>query len=272
VNVRGRRNPLAHEDDRARLSEQLRANEVDALMVDPFGRAYVGKSQNDPGEVGAWLADLDRFARGDCEVTDLVVSAHAGWEGERARGASALEDWGDSIITLNRPDDRDDPTRYLRAAGRDVEVEEDALAYDPATRRLTLTGTGSRRQAADQKRAEELVPMVAAVVKKDPECSQAAIEKAVPGRRDSVREAIGEAIDRGLIERVKMGRAWAHTPTSPDLAPPRPGRGASDLAPSPIRGEGEVKGEANQNGRGVGEGEVLQQLTKRLGAVEAVEP
>ena len=78
---------------------QLREHDVEALIVDPFGRAYTGTSQNDPGEVGAWLTDLDTFARADVGATDLILTAHAGWNGERTRGASALEDWADVIVT-----------------------------------------------------------------------------------------------------------------------------------------------------------------------------
>jgi hypothetical protein len=137
VNLRGRRNPLAHQDDRTELAQRLRDHEVEALFVDPFGRAFTGQAQNDAGEVGAWLANLDRYARGDCGVTDLVMSVHAGWDGERSRGSTALEDWADSIINLTKDDEG---IRYMRAIGRDVEVEEDALSYDPGTRMLDVSG------------------------------------------------------------------------------------------------------------------------------------
>ena len=65
VNLRGRRNPLADLEDRGRLAELLRHRGTESLLTDPFGRAYTGQSQNDPGEVGNWLAELDRFTRGD---------------------------------------------------------------------------------------------------------------------------------------------------------------------------------------------------------------
>ena len=130
-------------------------------MVDPFGRAYTGKSQNDPGEVGAWFADLDRFARGDAGITDLLVATHAGWNGERTRGASAQEDWADTIINLTRDDD-DDGHRYVRASGRlDEDVDEDQLDFDPATRHLAVTGYGSRKHA---KEARDLAGLVTAIV------------------------------------------------------------------------------------------------------------
>jgi len=163
VNLRGRRNPLGNAEDRDQLAEQLRQHEVESLIVDPFGRAFVGKSQNDSGEVGAWLASLDRWARGDCGVQDVILTAHAGWEGERTRGASALEDWADSIVTLVRDKD-DEQVRYLRAEGRDVLVEEDRLNFDADSRTLRLAGAGSRKSAAKTRNVDELVePVVKAV-------------------------------------------------------------------------------------------------------------
>lgn len=56
VNLRGRRNPLAHPDDREQLAHVLRGQCVESLLTDPFGRAYSGASQNDAGEVYGWLA------------------------------------------------------------------------------------------------------------------------------------------------------------------------------------------------------------------------
>jgi len=167
VNLRGRRNPLEHDDDRAQLAEQLRAHQTESLIVDPFGRAFVGKSQNDAGEVGAWLANLDRWARADVGAVDVVLSVHAGWNGERSRGSTALEDWADSVVTLVRDPD-DDQVRYLRAEGRDVSVTEDRLAYDPHTRTLSLTGDGSRKTAAHAEKIAGLVPAVVDVVTTTP--------------------------------------------------------------------------------------------------------
>jgi AAA domain len=151
VNLRGRRNPLSNPEDRGRLAADLRAHDAEVLIVDPFSRAYSGLSQNDPGEVGAWLSDLDLFARSEVGATDVVLAAHAGWVGERSRGSSALEDWADSVITIVRgkgDDGGDESERYLRAIGRDVEVDEDQLEFNPRTRTLRLSGAGSRKVAA----------------------------------------------------------------------------------------------------------------------------
>lgn len=165
VNLRGRRNPLGNDTDRELLAAKLRALDTETLIVDPFGRAYTGTSQNDPGEVGTWLADLDRFARGQAGALDIILAAHAGWSGERARGASALEDWADVIVTLTR-DDQDN--RYLAAEGRDIDVDEDQLTFDARSRHLSMAGTGSRRTSAKVAQVEALKPVVLELLRDAP--------------------------------------------------------------------------------------------------------
>jgi hypothetical protein len=184
VNLRGRRNPLAVPDDRARLAEALRSHSVESVLLDPFGRAYTGKSQNDSGEVGAWLVGLDEFARSEVGAPDLLLTAHAGWNGERTRGASALEDWADVIITTTR-DAEDESQRYLRAVGRDVEVEEDRLLFDQETRVLSLAGLGSRQKAKVTRKAEGLVGFVERAAHENPGASTAEIEAAIRAMPDA---------------------------------------------------------------------------------------
>jgi hypothetical protein len=169
VNLRGRRNPLADLEDRSRFAELLRQRGTTSLLVDPFGRAYTGQSQNDSGEVGGWLIELDRFTRNEVGARDLILTTHAGWNQERTRGSSALEDWADSIITMTRDDSEDgNGERYLRAIGRDVDLEEDQLIYDTATRTLTLAGSGSRKAAKDTRRNDKLDKAVLEAVTAEP--------------------------------------------------------------------------------------------------------
>lgn len=232
VNLRGRRNPLANPEDRAMLAAALRGQQVETLIVDPFGRAYGGQSQNDSGEVGAWLTDLDYFARGEVGAADLVLSAHAGWNGERTRGSSALEDWADSIITLTR-DAEDEGVRFLRAMGRDVEVDEDRLSFDPFTRLLSMTGAGSRKVVAKMRHLEDLVPAVVQVVKAIPgitgnKLAAAAREAGHSFRHGDEIKAAALAVERGLL-RIEPGSrnakhyfTAAETLTSPHIPPPPP--------------------------------------------------
>jgi hypothetical protein len=178
VNLRGRRNPLTDQEDRGRLADLLREQEIEALIVDPFGRACGGTNQNDSGEVGSWLVDLDRFARSEVGALDLIVTAHAGWNGKRTRGSSALEDWADSVLMMTR-DDKDEDTRYLRAFGRDVHLEEDRLEFDQPTRSLSLTGSGGQRENRQSGKVDDLVGLVATHVQQQPGSSVADLQRAM---------------------------------------------------------------------------------------------
>lgn len=201
VNLRGRRNPLSHPKDRALLAARLRSRSVEVLVVDPFGRAFTGVGQNDAGEVGAFLADLDVFARTEVGVHDLFLTAHAGWTAEHSRGASALEDWPDSIITLSRDDQNE---RFLSAIGRDVEVEEDRLNFDPDTRTLSMSGEGARKQLADAHRHEETREEIVELLRNHPEGLSGTQMTIDLDRRDAAFTASRNSlVDDGLLIRSR---------------------------------------------------------------------
>lgn len=214
VNLRGCRDPLSHEEDRCRLASELRAHQVETLIVDPFGRAYSGISQNDSGAVGAWLVDLDRFARSDVGAREVILTTHAGWNGERTRGSSALEDWADSIITMTMGSDG--KSRYLRGIGRDVSLDEDLLSYDSETRLLSLTGTGSRKEVQRGSKAEALKAPVCDYVRDNPGASVTDIRDAMRALRktgeldlsfqdEDIRQATKTAAEQGLLRRDEGG-------------------------------------------------------------------
>lgn len=148
VNLRGRRNPFLHTDDLDRLAERLAGLRVEALIVDPFAKAYTDTDQDNNGKVASWLGQLDQFARSGVGATEVLLNVHAGWNGERSRGASALEDWPDGIWNITGESE----TRYFKAMGRDVELEEERLDYDHQSRTLLLTGTA--RRSGDPDKAE----------------------------------------------------------------------------------------------------------------------
>ncbi|OOL30785.1 hypothetical protein GQ85_17725 [Rhodococcus rhodochrous] len=207
VNLRGRRNPLAHPEDRAELARRMHAYGVESVIVDPFGRAYTGTSQNDAGEVTAFLVDLDQFVRAEVGARDLVLAVHAGWDGERTRGSSALEDWGDAFANLTA-DDKDQ--RYFRAKGRDVDIDEDMLEYDPATRRLTLAGTGGRKAQRNVAKVHELEAPITDVIRQNPGISvsqiRAELRKAkVPFQDADVSNALDALAARKRITRTVGG-------------------------------------------------------------------
>jgi hypothetical protein len=205
VNLRGRRNPLQDPDERHRLAELLRGRGTEVILTDPFGRAYTGASQNDNGEVGAWLAELDRWARADVGALDLVLTAHAGWNQERTRGPSALEDWADSIITMTRDVDEDaHGERYLRAIGRDVDLDEDQLLYSAETRTLTLAGAGSRKATKATRHDAQLDKAVLDAVTAEPGLNTTEIGNRVRHagigfQRGEIGHTAGRLIDAGRL-------------------------------------------------------------------------
>jgi hypothetical protein len=226
VNLRGRRDPLSYSDDRSRLAGYLKQHAVESLIVDPFGRAYSGDDQNSSGKVAAWLVGLDAFARNEVGARDLILTAHAGWNGERTRGSSALEDWADSIVTLTSGPGGDRDFRYLRAIGRDVSVDEDRLAFDPATKLLTMTGLGSRQEATHGAKVEALAVAVCDYLENHPGVSFSAIDKAVTGKQSDKRRAIDLAEQRGDLHRdvEGIGKATKHFRTHPIEAESARGR------------------------------------------------
>lgn len=237
VNLRGRRNPLGDPVDQAELAGLIRAQECETVIVDPFGRAYTGQSQNDAGEVGQWLVNLDYFARTECGAKDLVLAVHAGWNGERTRGSSALEDWADTIVTLTRDEEDDDAPAYVKAMGRDVDVDEDALDFDPATRRLTMAGTGGRKAKRDTRKLDKLMGACMAVLTEHPGIGVLEVNRQLraigaPFTDGEESKALRTLVDRGLVEvtegprRSKLHRIKVqNTPdssTTPDYPRPTP--------------------------------------------------
>lgn len=151
LNLRGYRVPLDVPHIETWVVEFLKRSEAAVWIVDPFARASVGIDENSNGEVGQWLDTLD-VIKGRAGVTELVLPTHTGRAevevgDERSRGATRLEDWCDVRWLLTK--DKGD-TRYFRATGRDVEVDEGALTFDNVSRRLTLTD-GDRRTVEDRR-------------------------------------------------------------------------------------------------------------------------
>lgn len=249
VNLRGRRNPLSHPRDRAMLADRLAEHQVESLIVDPFGRAYTGTSQNDPGEVGSWLSDLDRFGRGEVRAVDIILATHAGWNGERTRGSTALEDWADSIITLTRNDDGE---RFLRAEGRDVHIDEDQLLYDTDSRTLSLAGTGSRKATAQTRKHEAQIPVVLELLAAHPTMSGNALDVELAktdlphSKGDGAR--VAQLLERRAMVGSKEGPRRARlfflitSPSSLRLPP-----GDSATSPTSLTREGSPEGNQEDN-------------------------
>lgn len=197
VNLRGKRNPFSNEDDLARLGALLREQKVEAIIIDPFGKAFTGVSQDNNSEVGPWLDRLDQWAREVVGALDVIVTAHAGKSGVGFRGASAAEGWADVNVYLTRKSDAPGAQRFLALEGRDVAMDATPLIYDPVTRQLTLSATS----AATAQNIEVLDRIVRFLSDLGTSTTQNTMEKAMKDfyNAHAVREALNYGASIGKL-------------------------------------------------------------------------
>lgn len=96
-----------------------------------------------------------------------MIVHHMGHTAQRSRGDSRIQDWPDAIWKLVRedPDDEFSP-RYFSATGRDVEVQQGLLRYNPANRHLTYVATNPA-DARKQRRADAAVAEITKILTAD---------------------------------------------------------------------------------------------------------
>jgi hypothetical protein len=254
-NLRGKRNLLGSRKGRAMLADAIRKRNCEVLLVDTFGAAFDGEDQNSAGETRRWLDELLRWAREDAGVKELVLTAHSGWSGNRARGSSALEDWPDDIIYL-AADDADDPSspRSIRARGRSANLEKHVVLFDEGTHILTLgdpVTTGTTGGAVQTGSDGSIVIDTGAEAAAEDAVREALTEASQPlrtnelvvaamqsptGRQAGVsRRKITNARDRMLStgevqDEVLKARGAPHVfSLNPDYTPPEPVPGADVL-------------------------------------------
>jgi hypothetical protein len=147
VSLRGRVGALNLLDDRCRRAWAARLRDLgcEYLILDCLRPVLDALALDEARETGRFLVAFDTLLA-DAGISDALLIHHMGHANERARGDSRLEDWPDAIWRVVR--ETDDPTspRYFSAVGRDVNVTEGRLSYDPDTRRLTFAA-GSRSDA-----------------------------------------------------------------------------------------------------------------------------
>lgn len=220
LNLRGYRLPVVVDHVEDWIVQWLTERDVKVWIVDPFARAFTGSglSENDNTEVGRFLDTLD-VIKARAGVSDLILPTHTGRaefeEGqERARGATRLDDWADVRWMLNKDENEQ---RYFRATGRDVDVPEQALGFDEATRSLKAA-TGNRVA----NRRSRLHDAVVSVVEATPGISQkrihSAVRQIVAGASQSkIDDAIDDVESQGRIRitYTGQGKPNLHFPTGP---------------------------------------------------------
>lgn len=213
---------------------------ADVLIFDCLRPALDALGLDENHDAGQFLVALDEL-KAEAGISEMIVVHHMGHAGDRARGDSRLLGWPDVTwkITLEKPDDPNSP-RYFSAHGRDVDVHETRLAYDPTTRRLTTDG-GSRRDAAVDVAVAALVELLS-----QEEHRNGLTQRAIEGElnqgagipRSDIREGLHRAQQRGLTlvvpgpNRSKLHYLLPPLAGAPVLAAGAPAH-ASDGAPPP---------------------------------------
>ena len=144
VHLRGERLPIISDRVQRLIISILQDLDCQTWIMDPFARAFVGSGdENSNSDVGLFLDTLD-FIKKQASVDNLVIPMHTGRAQEhgieRARGATRLDDWADVRWLLSKTEEG----RFFAADGRDVFLEQQALAYDDASRRLKLGGASAK--------------------------------------------------------------------------------------------------------------------------------
>jgi hypothetical protein len=163
LNLRGLRLPLLTDPAYDWLKKWLIEKKAGALVIDSWRRlcSSCGLNENQPAEVEELTQRLDQLKK-EAGVPALLVTAHTPRERlpegeERARGATAFDDW----VDVRWVQTRSNGARFLAAQGRGVPERERALVFDETTRRVTVGG-GDRGQRRREEGVEHVVNIVTA--------------------------------------------------------------------------------------------------------------
>lgn len=154
---------------RARWAGHIGA--ADVLILDCLRPALDALGLSEDKDAGRFLEALDELTTA-AGIAETLVIHHTGHAGDRSRGDSRILDWPDALWKLARDAEDDDgrgpaqAARYFSAYGRDVDVPQSLLGFDPATRRLFIAG-GSKSDV----RASAALSVVVELLAKDPDLS-----------------------------------------------------------------------------------------------------
>jgi hypothetical protein len=191
---------LFDERCRAAWAKRLRDNGCDYLMVDCLRPILDAFGLDENRDAGQFFVAFDALLD-EAGINDALLVQHMGHANERARGDSRQQDWPDATWRLVRETDEPHSPRYFTAYGRDVDVPEGRLGFDPVTRRLTYA-EGSRGDAKTEAALKTLIAILAEHTQTGGEgLSGRDIEATVDGEhpQKAIRAAAKLAVKRGLV-------------------------------------------------------------------------
>lgn len=181
-------------------------NNVEIWLNDSWAKlcAWSDVDENDNTGVGRLTSVIDEIKKQTKITEQFITTAHTGRaklaEGdERARGATALDDWVDSRMVLTREGEN----RFLFAEGRGkVAMLETKLIFDPATN-LNRIGEGDRKATREVANVNTVVEIVTASPGMNTRSLSEAVRERIPSHnQDHASKAIATAKTLGLVHTV----------------------------------------------------------------------
>ena len=186
-------------DIRREWAARFRAVQTEYLVLDCLRPVLDAIGLKESDEAGRFLVALDATLA-DAGISEALIVQHMGHGNERSRGDSRLRDWPDVEWRLMRRDENPASERYLTAYGRDVDIPESLLTYNPVTRHLTLAG-GNRRDAAGRDALAAVVALLS-----DGEARSGRQIKTALEDSEYPRDAIDQALHMGVRDGVLVKR------------------------------------------------------------------
>jgi hypothetical protein len=202
VHLRGLRMPMTSDFVQEKVVDILKGFNAQTWIVDPLARAFVGSGdENSNSDMGTFLDTLD-VIKYEAGVDNLIVAAHTGRASEsgieRARGASRFDDWADVRWILTR---NDEGQRFLKAHGRDVDMEQHVLSYDDQNRQLTIEKAITR---TDQT-IENIMNQIVEIVQLNPGITTGDLKKRLGKSTEYREKAYKYVVDAGKIVAKQVG-------------------------------------------------------------------
>lgn len=134
---------------------------TDVLILDCLRPVLDTLGLSEDKDAGRFLVAFDAMLD-RAGIGEALIVHHMGHAGERSRGDSRILDWPTATWRIIRQDSDDTASpRFFSAFGRDVEVAESRIEYDPTNRHLVLIG-GSRRFSKVEGALDMLVEFLSA--------------------------------------------------------------------------------------------------------------
>lgn len=182
-------------------------NGADVVILDCLRPVLDSLGLSEDKDAGRFLVAFDTMLD-RAGVSEALIVHHMGHNGERSRGDSRILDWPTATwrIIRENSDDTDSP-RYFSAFGRDVQINESRIEYDPTNRHLVLIDGLSRRASKTEAALEQVVAFLKT---QDAPLSGNRVEKAPDMKGYSctvIRNALKEGAEKGVL--VKGYTGWA---------------------------------------------------------------